>query len=256
MNNSPAISLDNVSFSYGGPLVLDAVSLDVEQQEFLGIVGPNGGGKSTLLRIILGLLTPLSGEVSVLGLPPERGRADIGYVPQYETFSRDFPVSVEDTVLLGRLGRSRGLLGYTRADREAASEAMNWTAVYELRSRRLGSLSGGQFQRVLIARALVSDPRILILDEPTAHIDLRVEEDIFELLRELTSRLTIVVVSHDVGFISRYVSRVACLNRSLMCRQSGSIGKDIIEKVYGVPVRAIPHNHHEGSGETTDGKFS
>lgn len=249
MSNNPAISINRVSFSYGGPLVLDDVSLDVEMSEFLGIVGPNGGGKSTLLRIVLGLLTPLSGDVSVLGMAPGRGRADIGYVPQYETFSRDFPVSVQETVLLGRLGRSRGLLGYTRADREAAAEAMERTAVYDLRSRPLGSLSGGQFQRVLIARALVSDPRILILDEPTAHIDLRIEEDIFELLKALSARLTIVVVSHDVGFISRYVNRVACLNRTLMCRQSGSIGDDIIDKVYGVPVKAIQHGHHKETGE-------
>lgn len=243
MSGAPVITVSGVSFSYDGPPALEGVTLEVMDGEILGIVGPNGGGKSTLLKIILGLLKPDRGKVAVFGRPPEEGRREIGYVPQSTVFPRDFPISVEEAVLLGRLGRTRFIGGYSRRDREAASEAMEKTAVLDLRRRRLGDLSGGQLQRVLIARALASRPRILILDEPTAHMDLRVEEDIFELLKELNAAMTIVVVSHDVGFISHYVTRAACLNRSLICHQTVEISQQTMDKLYGAPVRIIHHDH-------------
>jgi len=148
---------------------------------------------------------------------------------------------VEETVLLGRLGTTRLLGGYGMADRGVARRAMAETEVLELRRRPLGTLSGGQVQRVLVARALACDPRILILDEPTANIDLRGETEIFDLFKLLNRRMTIVVVSHDIGFISRYVTRVACLNRTLLCHQPVPIGLDVIEKLYGMPVQRIPH---------------
>jgi len=237
------IVIEDVSFSYEGPPVLEHVSLTVEKGEMLGIVGPNGGGKSTLLKIVLGLLRPDEGRVTVLGRSPREGRGEIGYVPQSALFSRDFPISVEEAVLMGRLGRTRFLGGYSRRDREVATEVMEKTEVCILRERRLGELSGGQLQRVLIARALASRPRILILDEPTSHMDLRVEEDIFSLLKNLNARMTIVVVSHDVGFISHYVTRAACLNRSLLCHQTVEINKETMSRLYGAPVRIIHHDH-------------
>lgn len=243
MTAEAAISVEDVSFSYEGPPVLEDVSLEVTPGEMLGLVGPNGGGKSTLLKIILGLLRPDRGRVRVFGLPPREGRKEIGYVPQSTSFAADFPISVEEAVLLGRLGRTRFLGGYSRRDREVAAEVMERTSVLELRRRRLGELSGGQLQRVLIARALASRPRVLILDEPTSHMDLRVEEDVFDLLKELNVRMTIVVVSHDVGFISHYVSRAACLNRSLICHQTVEISQETMNRLYGAPVRAIHHEH-------------
>lgn len=243
MSTEPVIAVENISFSYEGPPVLEQVSLTVEKGEMLGIVGPNGGGKSTLLKIVLGLLKPDTGTVTVLGRPPGVGRREVGYVPQSTTFPRDFPISVREAVLMGRLGRTRFLGGYTARDRRVAAEVMGETGVHDLMGRRLGDLSGGQLQRVLIARALASRPKVLILDEPTAHMDLRVEEDIFELLKKLNAHMTIVVVSHDVGFISHYVGRAACLNRSLLCHQTVEISKDVMDRLYGAPVNIIHHDH-------------
>ena len=238
---TPVITLEDVSFSYGGPLVLEHVNLSVERGEFLGLVGPNGGGKSTLLKIVLGLLEPGAGRVSVLGRRPAEARQSIGYVPQFATFPRHFPVSVEDTVLLGRLGKTRAILGYRKADKEVAQRVMAETEIADLCKRPIGTLSGGQVQRVLIARALASEPEILILDEPTSNIDMRAETDIFDLLKTLNARMTIVVVSHDIGFISQYVSLIACLNRTLLCHTSSPITGEVIERLYGAPVQMIHH---------------
>ena len=237
------IRLDDVSFSYVGPLVLENVSLSISAKEFLGVVGPNGGGKSTLLKLILGLLQPSSGTITVFGTTPGKGRKRIGYVPQQARFNRDFPITVDDAVLLGRLGRSRFLVRYSKKDRSLCEQALRETEILDLKRRRLNTLSGGQLQRVLIARALVSDPEVLILDEPTANIDLRVEEDIFDLLKRLNQRATIIVVSHDVGFISQYVNRVACLNRTLICHQTSDISGEMIENLYASPVQMIKHIH-------------
>jgi zinc transport system ATP-binding protein len=237
------ISLRGISFSYDGPQVLEQISLEVAEGEFLGVVGPNAGGKSTLLKIILGLLQPDSGEVLVMGKPPQEVRRQVGYVPQYPEFRRDFPITVQETVLMGRLGNGGLLGGYRRADREIADRVMAETEVADLAARRISTLSGGQLQRVLVARALASQPRMLILDEPTANIDLRVESDIFDLLRELNRRMTIIVVSHDVGFISRYVNRVACLARTLMCHHTSAIDGKIINDLYGTDVRMVEHLH-------------
>lgn len=241
MNSSYAIELKDVSYSFGGPPVLEHVTLGVEEREFLGLVGPNGGGKTTLLRLILGLLRPRSGSITVLGTSPDRARIRTGYVPQYAGFHRDYPITVEETILLGLLCAG-SFLGWSRQERRMAARAMEETEVTDLRKRRIGTLSGGQLQRVLIARALASNPKILALDEPTANIDLRMEENVFELLRHLNERMTVVVVSHDIGFISRYVKRVACLNRTLTCHRTAALGSDVIRELYGA-VHLIPHDH-------------
>jgi zinc transport system ATP-binding protein len=237
------ISIRDVSFSYTGPQVLTHINLEVFRGEFLGLVGPNGGGKSTLLKVILGLLKPSSGEVFVLGLPPARGRAAIGYVPQHTVFASDFPISVEEAVLQGRLGKTQCLGGYTQEDRACAQRAMEQVEILGLSSCPLAALSGGQRQRVLIARALAVEPEILILDEPTAHVDLRLEESFFHLLKQLNQQMTIVVVSHDLGFISHYVNRVACLNQTLVCHKTAAISGEIIKQLYGASVRMINHIH-------------
>jgi zinc transport system ATP-binding protein len=243
MNPDTVIKLDNVSFRFDGPLVLDHVSLNVAKGEFLGIVGPNGGGKSTLLKLVLGLLEPESGAISVLGKPPRRGRSAIGYVPQYAGFERTFPITVQDAVLLGLMGKSRKIFGYGEASYQSVRDALKETEIGDLKDRLLNTLSGGQLQRMLIARALVSKPEILILDEPTSNIDSRVEEDIFDLLKKLNERSTILVVSHDIGFISEYVTRVACLNRTLVCHETAAISGKTIEELYGSHVHMIQHGH-------------
>jgi len=239
------IEIHNVSFAYTREPVLRDVSLVVPPGEFLGIIGPNGGGKSTLVKLILGLLRPHGGSIAVMGTEPHEASSRIGYVPQYPTFSRrDFPISVMDTVLLGRLGQdSHWSITYSGADRDIAREVMAAVEILDIAGRPIGSLSGGQLQRVLIARALACRPEILILDEPTANIDIRAEENIFAILKHRNDRMTVIVVSHDIAFISGYVNRVACLNQTLVCHATSEISGKTIEDLYGAPVKMIHHAH-------------
>jgi zinc transport system ATP-binding protein len=239
------IEIHNVSFAYTREPVLRDVSLVVPPEEFLGIIGPNGGGKSTLVKLILGLLKPNKGSISIMGASPHAARSRIGYVPQYPTFSRrDFPISVMDTVLLGRLGQDRHWsIKYSNEDHDIAREVMEVVEIQNIAGRPIGSLSGGQLQRVLIARALACRPEILILDEPTANIDIRVEEDIFAMLKQHNDHMTVIVVSHDIAFISGYVDRVACLNQTLVCHATDEISGKTIEELYGAPVKMIHHAH-------------
>lgn len=240
----PAIVLDNVCFRFGeGPPVLENVTITIPEREFIGVVGPNAGGKSTLLKIVLGLYQPDRGRVRVLGDSPLKARQRIGYVPQYPTFSRDFPTDVMHAVLMGRLGLTRGFGGYTDLDRASAMSAMEETEIVDLAGRRIDTLSGGQMQRLLVARALVCDPQILLLDEPTSNIDQRLETDIFDYLKEFNQRMTIVVVSHDIGFISKYVNRVACLNKTLICHDTADIDGQTIQDLYGSDVQMVAHSH-------------
>lgn len=240
----PVIEINNVSFSYTREPVVKDISLSISREEFLGIVGPNAGGKSTLIKLILGLLKPDSGTITVLDTSPEEACSRIGYVPQYPTFSRrDFPINVRETVLMGRLGITNWYGSYSRDDNSIANEAMTAVEILDIAERPIGSLSGGQLQRVLIGRALACKPEILILDEPTANIDMRVEEDIFGLLKQYNDQMTIIVVSHDIGFISGYVNRVACINQTLVCHTTDEISGKTIEELYGAPVKMIHHAH-------------
>jgi len=245
----PIIVLDRVSFRYDySPPVLEQVSLSIVAGEFVGLVGPNGGGKSTLLKIILGLYTPVSGQVAVFSQSPAEARGRIGYVPQFANFAKTFPISVIDVVVQGRLNPHFPWFGFRRADYVAAHQALEETGIADLYQRQIHQLSGGQLQRVLLARALASHPEILILDEPTSNVDQQAEEAVFTLLRRLNQRMTIVVVSHDIGFISGYVGRVACLNRTLECHDTGQVTGNMLAALYDEPVRVIRHDHHLGPG--------
>jgi len=252
---APAIALRGLSFSYGERLVLDNIDLEIARGEFVGLVGPNAGGKSTLLKLILGLLEPQAGEVRVFGEPPRQAARRIGYVPQFPAFARDFPISVEQVVAMGGIGA-----GFDprpdwsgRAARAAARAALAEVEALELAARRVGTLSGGQLQRVLLARALAGAPELLILDEPTASIDQRAENEIFDLLARLNARLSILVVSHDIAFISGYVRRVACLNRTLRCHGTELVASDIVRQLYGEGVRRVDHQHNTPTRLTAPG---
>jgi zinc transport system ATP-binding protein len=236
---SDAIDIRDVSLAYAHVPVLEHVTLQIAAGEFFGLIGPNGAGKTSLLRLILGLARPDSGSITVLGEDPIRARSRIGYVPQHPTFRRDFPITVTEVVRLGQLGShwSAAVLA------EKLRAVMSALELESLANRQIGTLSGGQLQRVLIARALACEPELLILDEPTANIDLRVEQNIFSLLRQYNERMTIIVVSHDIGFISGFVHRAGCLNRTLVCHRTEEISGKTIEQLYGSSVRMINHSH-------------
>jgi len=240
MTTQNAIDIADVSLAYGQVSVLEHIRLQIAAGEFFGLIGPNGAGKTSLLRLILGLGRPDSGSITVLGEDPIKARNRIGYVPQHPTFRRDFPITVTEVIRLGQLGSHWSA-------QVLADKLLAVTAALELETlanRQIGTLSGGQLQRVLIARALACEPELLILDEPTANIDLRVEQNIFSLLRQYNERMTIIVVSHDVGFISGFVHRAGCLNRTLVCHRTEDISGKTIEQLYGSPVRMINHHHH------------
>lgn len=236
------IKLQQVNFAYqAAQLALQEVDLEVTRGEFLGIIGPNGGGKTTLLRLLLGLLKPLSGVIDILGTKPGAANRQIGYVPQFTTFNLEFPISVLEVVLIGRLGKARSFFSYSKEDRVKALEVLQQLGIAECYKQPIATLSGGQLQRVMLARALVCEPKILLLDEPTANIDIHAEKNIFELLQAINSKVTILVVSHDLGFISKYIKRVACLNRKLICHDTFALTPEIIQQVYGIPIRVISH---------------
>ena len=164
MNEDSVIKIRDLHFNYGEVPILEDINIDIQQKEFIGMVGPNGSGKTTLLKIILGLLQPDHGTVEVLGKTPLQSVKDLGYMPQLAAFSRDFPITVEETVLMGRLGKTSSMGFFSKEDKQLAAESMNAVEVLDLRKRSISSLSGGQLQRVLIARALTCNPEIMILD--------------------------------------------------------------------------------------------
>ena len=245
MNEDSVIKIRDLHFNYGDVPILEDINIDIQQKEFIGMVGPNGSGKTTLLKIILGLLVPDHGTVEVLGKPPVQSVKNVGYMPQFAPFTRDFPISVEETVLMGRLGKTSSMGFFSKEDKQLAAESMEAVEVLDLRKRSIGSLSGGQLQRALIARALTCNPEIMILDEPTANVDMKVEKDIFDLLKRLNEKITIIVVTHDIGFISQYIDRVACINRTLICHPTSELTGETIENLYGTHVHMV-HHHHEG----------
>jgi ABC-type Mn2+/Zn2+ transport system ATPase subunit len=306
---TPVVSFHDVTFSYGARPALENVTFSVDPREAVCVVGPNGGGKTTLVRLILGLLVPQRGEIRVFGQPPHRARLRIGYMPQHVQHDPQFPVTAMDIVLMGRLGqeaagsrspaascgqdarapesrsaavpaascgqdarapesrsaavpaascgqdarapvvgpRWQSLLGNLTGwrgqnDRRAAIDALELVGVAKLSRRPYASLSGGERQRVLIARALCCHPDLLLMDEPTSNVDTLVEGQLLDLLRKLNERMTIVMVSHDLGFVSALVNRVICVNRKVVIHRTSEMTGDAIRDIYGGDVRRVHHN--------------
>lgn len=244
MNAAPAILLENVSVAYNSNPVLKNVDLRVEQREFVSVIGPNGGGKTTLLKLLVGLIKPAAGAISVLGTTPEAARPRIGYVPQHFQWDPLFPVRVMDVVLMGRLGTSRSFGPYRREDREAALRSIEEVGLGELRYAPVAQLSGGQRQRVLIARALAAAPELLLLDEPTAHVDIAAQYDFTALLASLNPRMTIMMATHDVGFVTTMVKRVVCVNLTVAVHPTKAIRGEVIAELYGSDVSMVRHDLH------------
>lgn len=228
------VEAENLSFAYGKTTVLEDITLGIEAGEFVAVIGPNGGGKSTFLKLILGLLEPASGSLRVMGTDPATAAPRIGYVPQDIAANRGFPVSVLEVVQMGLLGKKNILFRHTKTEADKAMEALNKVGMEDFASRRIDDLSGGQLQRVFIARALVSEPDILILDEPTSNIDSRGEQAIYDLLKKLNDEITIIVVSHDISFLLDYAQKIVFLNRTLTLHDAPAITREHVIESLGI----------------------
>ncbi len=260
MGNSVCIEAEGVSFGYQGREALADVTFSVREGEYLGIIGPNGGGKTTLLKILLGLLIPDSGSVRLFGKPAGsfQERYRIGYVPQGQGIEA-FPASVSEVVWSGRTPRMGMLARPSNNDRQAVQRAMEAADVQGFSKRLVSQLSGGERQRVSIARALASEPEVLILDEPSVGVDMGAQEAFYAFLGELNRQqnLTILFVSHDVGVVAHEVSTMMCLNHRLVChgRPEDIIKGDFLETVYGTHVKSVHHRHGMGHvGECCGGE--
>lgn len=243
MLDVPVIEVKDLSFCYNGATVLEDVNLTVSPREFIMMVGPNGGGKTTLLKLILGLLHPYQGEIRVLGGLPSEKCDKIGYLPQHFQFDLSFPISVVDVVLMGMLGSCTHLGFHSRREKAAALDALEEVDLLSCAKKPLGNLSGGQRQRVLIARALVSSPEILLLDEPTSNVDTVAEAELNSLLAKLNEQMTIITVTHDWGFVTALAQRVICVNRNVITHSTGEITGEHVCELYGDDIRWV--RHHE-----------
>ncbi len=237
----PLVSLKNVSVQYEEMTALESVSLDIYPDDFLGIIGPNGGGKTTLVKAILGTI-PHSGEVAYSPTISERGHRLIGYLPQQAEFDRSFPISVIEVVLSG-LQAEKGLMKhYSTADRKRAMELLEMAGVKDIAERQISEISGGQMQRALLCRAVILEPKLLILDEPTNFVDNQFENELYTLLHRLNERMAIVMVSHDLGTITSVVKSIVCVNRTVHRHDSNIITAEQLEN-YHCPIQIISHGH-------------
>ena len=242
------IDIDNLSVNLNGKEVLKKINLSLEEKKFIGIVGPNGGGKTTLLRTVLGLIKPSSGEIRIFGKSPKeilKNGNIFGYLPQTLKIKTHFPIRVKDVVMMGRYGRIGTLRWPKEEDKKKTLEYLAIMGIEELKNEPFGNLSGGQQQRASIARALAGEPKILILDEPNTGIDVIGQEDFYHLLNGLRKKidLTIIMASHDIGTIPTYVDDIACLNNTLHYHGNplGALNETILTSLYGKSVDVLMH---------------
>ncbi|NCB52608.1 MAG: ABC transporter ATP-binding protein [Clostridia bacterium] len=240
--NETAVQIRDLSVYYGQEPALTDVCLDIADGEYLGIIGPNGGGKSTLLKTIVGLVRPSAGKVTAYGGQPGKSGAAIGYVPQFAELDRRFPITVAEVVLTGRLRKGLAPFHkYSRGDRDTVFSLLERVGIAGLADRQISELSGGGFQKMLIARALAVEPKLLLLDEPTASVDAVSRDNIFTLLAELNKNMTIVLVTHDLFAVSSHVDKLACLNGRLVYHGEPELSDNIVNRLYGCPVDLIAH---------------
>ena len=234
------VEINDLCFSYRAQEVLHHINLTVEEGDFVSIIGPNGGGKSTLLKLILGLLSPSRGTVRIKGRPPRAAMASIGYMPQHFNHHHHFPATALDIVLMGcHDPRQRLRFGAGKQRRRQGMAVLERLGVADFAGRRIADLSGGQRQRILIARALVSQPELLILDEPTSNIDTKGQTELYQLLQELNQELTIITVSHNLFIVSSYAKSIACLNRRLHYHKSFTSSSEVLDAYYSCSVEEV-----------------
>ncbi len=241
MNNKKIIEIKDLSFSYSKIPVLDKINLSVEERDFIGVIGPNGGGKTTLLKLILGLLKPQTGTIQVFNTAPEFARKHIGYVPQYSETDDKFPITAYEVVALGLINKKTVTPFFNKKKKKQIDEIFEKLNINNVKNELFGNLTGGQKQRCLIARAIIAEPKILLLDEPTASVDSNAEIGFYNLLKELNNELSIIFVSHDLGFISSYVKKVACINKSLSIHPRSEIAKTNYNELYETDISIIKH---------------
>lgn len=235
------ISLSDVGVSYEGTIALKHVNLDIYEDDFIGIIGPNGGGKSSLVKAIMGII-PHRGDIKFSPSIMRGGKPHIGYMPQITSFDKAFPISVEEVVMSG-LQHERGMFGgYGRNERKRVDEVLELTSLNNLKKRAIGELSGGQQQRVMLCRAIISNPKLLILDEPTNFVDNRFENELYNLLHHLSERMAIVMISHDIGTISSVVRSIVCVNRHVHRHDSNIITEEQLSN-YNCPIQLISHGN-------------
>ncbi len=246
----PPIEIRNLTAGYGQNVVIEDVTMNLEESDFLAIIGPNGGGKTTLLRAILGIIPPLEGSIRIFGQGVDEGIRRIGYVPQKGNFDNRFPITVLDVVLMGTRAAKGYRPLYRRIDREKAKDSMDIVGISEFSKTTLSELSGGQLQRALLARAMAGDPKILLLDEPTASLDPQMKDCIYDALKNINDLVSILIVTHDIGVVSSQVKRIACLNRRMIVHDEPLITPDMMELGYHCPVELLAHGiPHRTLGE-------
>ncbi len=212
MDRKEIIRLEKVSFSYGKDEFLRDISLSVYGDDFLGIIGPNGGGKTTLLKLMLGLIQPKKGKVRVFGKSPKEARKGIGYLSQFKNIDFEFPITAYEIVLLSRVGE-KIMKRNLKSDKDAAKDAMKRLGIWNLKDKKLNELSGGEKQRVFVARAIANEPKVLLLDEPMTNLDIHIQEEFYKILKELNKKIAIVIVDHDLEMVSKYATEVVCVNK-------------------------------------------
>lgn len=235
------ISIRNLWVYRDDQTVLEDINLDLDSSDFLGLIGPNGGGKSTLLKAMLGLIKPNRGSIEVFGKDPVSARKNAGYMPQKTTFDKNFPLTALEVVLMGRFSRAGLMHRYQPKDRQAALKALEAVGMADRAEKQIGLLSGGEQQRIFVARSLVGEPKLLLLDEPTTGIDAAQQSEFYELLSRLNQNMAIILVSHDLTAVSKYVNKIACLNQKLYYHGTRELTNEDIEKAYGCPVDMIAH---------------
>ncbi len=233
------IEVKNVTAGYGDAIILRNINLEIVANDFLGIIGPNGGGKTTLLKLLLGQIAPISGKV-INNLRTDGSRGTIGYLPQVHSIDKTFPITVLDVVLSGLMGQKKMNIRFSKEEVEKAENLLHKTNTYGYRNKTIDELSGGQLQRVFLSRALISDPQLLILDEPNTFVDSQFEKELYSLLEEMNEKMAIVMVSHDLGTITSYVKTIACVNRNLNYHNSNIISNEQLA-VYDCPIQLISH---------------
>lgn len=244
----PIIEIKNLNAGYDGRSVLRDVNLTVYERDFLGIIGSNGGGKTTLIKCILGLLKPTSGEIILAShltadsqLSTLNCQLTMGYLPQYNSIDRKFPITVKDVILSGLSSKKSLISRFTAQHREKAHQVIARMGLEGLEERAIGALSGGQLQRALLGRAIISDPEVVILDEPSTYIDKRFEARLYELLAEINKDCAIILVSHDIGTVLQQVKSIACVNETLDYHPDTSISGEWLERNFNCPIELLGH---------------